>query len=306
MSKLKQGILFPSPPAYSFTSSRKDISGSGGVPPGPGAYASKPGAIRNNGNKFPRSTKSEKAPGTSPGPTDYDAFKGGIYKKGGYTIARRYNKSGDGDGVPGPSAYAPEKNMNKFMRKEPSATFGMAGLRGDEGKNDKIVPAPTDYNPKGSAFMPNGANFGRSGLKESKSGGFPSLVPGPGAYEDKRRWMGGGGNKFGRSTKKDRGDKNPGPADYPNEKYKRAFNTAGARIPRAKNLKDGEAGGPGPQSYKTDLSTMSHGKFSFGRAGLAHGEIKKEEFGPDYYNIPATVPDWPKYLLNEKKMKIHL
>ena len=126
--------------------------------------------------------------------------------------------------------------------------------------------------------------------------------PGPGEYQINRSIVQGGGVKFSLSSAHQRNDSLPGPGEYRMEEYTSAIDKKkGVKISKLSRNQNDKNDIPGPGSYTVKDPKENKGNYSIGKAGI-HGEVSKPQgSGVEYYDIPATVPDWPKYQIPDKK-----
>ena len=134
-------------------------------------------------------------------------------------------------------------------------------------------------------------------------------VPGPGAYNDSvafnRLSSAGRGVKFSKNERDISPDEKPGPGAYDANSY--TFDKRSPAVKFGKDVRDkglkSELPGPGAYDYQVNYPGAGS-KYSFGRAPRDK-QIKNE--GPEFYDIPHSIPNVPKYNYPEpSKRKIRL
>lgn len=315
MSRPKAGILYPSPPAYSFKSSRKDSS----PPPGPGPLeydvlkAQKLVQRGENAYSFPRSDSIKLRPRqSSPGPNQYDVNKSTFSTKGARILKANYSRNQEA--VPGVGSYSPFFNnypsgVKILKGNEPDPLKVKASLpspgqyhsefdKGQKGPSvifnksktvfkDTKVPGPGSYQVEERKRKPKGPVIGTSGMFEKSQ---KDSLPGPGAYIKSVSSLSNVGISISKRYETNKSQELPGPGDYFIEKsgsldkLKKGphFGTASRKLDE---LNGNEI--PGPGSYKVPDSVLEGHSSVFGKAG--ESILKKERLGvpgPGSYELP--------------------
>ena len=187
-----------------------------------------------------------------------------------------------GKDTPGPGAYINAGQNPSYG--SPSVKIGTA-KRNNYGKDDK--PGPGNYDvsssrPATAKSFPKAARNTQGRKKDN---------PGPGAYmhQDVKE-----GPQFSMSVKhyKSYETDTPGPGTYGYAEP--AHTRSNVAIGTAKRGKMQKQDVPGPGNYNS-YTTLSGPKFGFG----TQSKLKKSsDEGPPMYNIPASIPNVPKYGLS--------
>lgn len=152
------------------------------------------------------------------------------------------------------------------------------------------------------ASKPHVSKVGRAGLRASE-------VPGPGAYQDvdafKRISSPIGGQPFGNGRNEGKPSDIPGPGAYDPTINPTANKQPAVKFGREPRDRGQKSDIPGPGAYdQNGKYPASAAKFSFSKAPREQ-PIKNET--PDFYDIPHSIPNVPKYNYPEPaKRKIHL
>lgn len=152
------------------------------------------------------------------------------------------------------------------------------------------------------ASKPHVSKVGRAGLRASE-------VPGPGAYQDeaafKRISSPAGGVRFGAGRPEGKPSPVPGPGAYDPALQPSSSKQPSVKFGREPRDRAAKSEIPGPGAYEQNLKYPgSAAKFSFGKAAREQ-PVKNET--PDFYDIPHSIPNVPKYNYPEPaKRKIHL
>jgi hypothetical protein len=246
--------------------------------PGPGSYephSAKEGPRWNFGTeKRLRVSLSE-----FPGPGSYESA--GETGRPMYSMTARRPLTGDAE-VPGPGTYTP---------KSPHASiFYSVGHASREVRNSSQVPGPASYNtanPKSrSAFF--GTAKRAASVANEKN-------PGPGTYENLKKWE---GPRFSlRSRKADKSAENvpvrnrQGPGNYnPVHSFR---NEPAWKVGTEKREAGAKNKVPGPGSYEKK-GELAGPKWGFAKSKRTQ-ETKELSPGPAAYNIKASIPDVPAY-----------
>lgn len=262
--------------------------------PGPGAYLlaeikEVPQYV------FPREPRGKRVIPDYPGPGEYvipgltDELK---HKMGKTILPRRPLITKDSD-FPGPGAY----NV-KLPATTPSFSVGI-GKRPDlVGVNQK--PGPGAYTPNNLSLGAHSKSIG-TGLRPPIS--KDNNTPGPGAY---------GFNSFtddgpkytlvGRKAEAKTTSIPPGPGQYNPDLTAvkpQGIHTVIGTGQRTNESRRGLKGVPGPGAYDPELR-RDEPKWTFKKDPKQKINIEDEP-GPGQYEIPNTIPDVPKYLLNKAK-----
>jgi hypothetical protein len=257
--------------------------------PGPGAYVSpEPSKPYVPGFKFGSPTKERLPPPKleSPGPGNYDLTPPKNLR--GPTLRGRhespiFKRAADS---PGPGMY----DYNPMARSVPAFKIG-SSPRTDITKTGVYSPGPGGFTHK-----PEPPKGGRWSMAP-KERPTRSDAPGPGSYEfppikDKGRAITMGS---GRKPQKIPDGPGPGYAPMglpPNEKKTPTFSWGTA--PRQSPITT-QKQSPGPGQYATAPNSPQGRGLSFGRS--PRGSKKTPEYQGLMYNIPASYPNAPKYLM---------
>lgn len=174
---------------------------------------------------------------------------------------------------PGPGAYEHEESKT-------GPQYSMGG-RGGAYSGDSS-PGPGSYKSVGHLGGPQYSIGGRSGADD------PADVPGPGAYE-RRGDIPPPAWSFG-SKHAEKQESNPGPGQYSPEASQRS--SPGTLISQLERQSREITDSPGPGAYNIESHTSTQ-KYSFSKATRTGKE--EEDFRGG--NVPASVPNAPKYLL---------
>lgn len=166
-------------------------------------------------------------------------------------------------------------------------------------KYDKAndIPGPGAYDYTGAL---KGKSGGYSVGKAPRNKGGARDVPGPGAYDaDFKKVASTQGNiKFGKSGNNNRINDVPGPGAYDYTGVDSSKNR-GIKIGREIRDRSHNSDIPGPGSYN---GMIPDGKGGFRFAKSAKG-LKYGGDGPEFYDIPHSIPDVPSYNYPPKQQR---
>ena len=302
---------------YTFTKEGRDV-------PGPGAYSpAKPSKQLEVTTKLSqRSTVTDGTGACGPGPAAYSTWTKRDSPMAKFGTEAKMVKSSSSQGIPGPGSYSPP---SLFSHTQHAPIF--AGK--DRSSKQAALPGPGAYNPKPilSSIAP---VFGTG--TRSSFGPLPDQ-PGPGEYDPSHPVHAPThlANLNMSSRKGVALEGSPGPGAYP--QYS-SFN-AGTKVSLSGRRSDYSPGrlGPGPGTYEPNYAAVEG---SSPKAALGSGKrsdivvratgpgpvydtrskpeppfwrIAKEglkvrrpldDVGPGTYDIPAFVPDAPRYLSTKR------
>eukprot|EP00357_Protocruzia_adherens_P018502 CAMPEP_0115026988 /NCGR_PEP_ID=MMETSP0216-20121206/35151_1 /TAXON_ID=223996 /ORGANISM="Protocruzia adherens, Strain Boccale" /LENGTH=425 /DNA_ID=CAMNT_0002402323 /DNA_START=31 /DNA_END=1308 /DNA_ORIENTATION=+ len=263
---------FDGSPCYNFDKVTSRDQGAKEKKPGPGQY--------DTVSDFRQESKSPTMPGRRK-----------------FFIEERINKVS-----PGPGNYNPK---NSRFRSNPSYGFAISRepTEVDLSMVTTVVdPAPGSYDPdfkKGSTVCGSLESSFSKAARPDVNKVKKDLSPGPGAYETRGRV---GGPKFSMRTRPSSSGrpKTPGPGSYRDDDrvvqtHYGSFGFGYGEKCSKLNVSSESKAKPGPGNYKVNSRMIEGPQFSFSK------EVKitplKKTGGPEFYDVPAFVPDIQKYQL---------
>jgi hypothetical protein len=272
----------------SFTKAQRETELSVTKNPGPGHYDPSY-FLESPRYTFPIQERGRLPENHYPSPQAYviQSFIEDANGKGATVIPKREVKRTDGF-VPGPGSYDA-----KLPQIFPSFSVGK-GKRPEV--NQKIQsPGPAEYSPSSNTSP--GKSIGKGKRPPIN---FESLVPGPGAYESKSYTL--NGPKVTLVPRRENSNKDlqmPGPGHYSPEFKSAKGKSFSAVMGSAKRkFEEDTKGVPGPGTYERSRVNDSPG-WSF-RKSAKTVDKSLEIPGPGSYEFLVSVPDAPKYLINNK------
>lgn len=277
--------------AVSFTKAHRETLPPSTEVPGPGSYSLKeikevPQYV------FPKEQREKRAGNDFPGPGNYkipglsDELK---HKMGKTILPRRPMIAKDLD-FPGPGAY-----NSKYQDEQRSYSVGK-GARPALTRGTKN-PGPGQYDPINPNYIKNSKSIGLGNRPPlAKTNNFP----GPGSYDfPSFTQQGPKYTTVGRKPEIKGFVSNAGPGQY--DPDINATKPDGVHVvigtgQRTNESRRGVRTFPGPGAYDPVIKSDSP-KWSFKKDPKDKVNFEDEP-GPGMYNIPATIPDVPKYLLN--------
>jgi hypothetical protein len=280
--------------AVSFTKASREALQSSTSVPGPGAYSLKeikeiPQYV------FPRELREKRLAADYPGPGNYNipGMSEELKHKMGKTILPRRPLIAKDQNFPGPGAY--NSKYGDEMRSYSVGKGGRPALNRDS-KN----PGPGQYEPKNPALI----NYSKS----IGTGNRPPLaktnnIPGPGSYDFPSFTQ--NGPKFtlvGRKNEIKGFVSSAGPGQY--DPDVNASRPDGVHVvigtgQRTNESRRGVRTLPGPGAYDPAVKSDSP-RWTFKKDPKDKINFEDEP-GPGQYDIPPTVPDVAKYLLNNNR-----
>jgi hypothetical protein len=264
--------------------------------PGPGTYEVSPGKSSPQ-VAFTREARGKKLKSDYPGPGEYyiPGLTDELRRKMGKSMLSKSPITTNEPNFPGPGAY-----FVKDKRQGPAFSVG-------RGKRTEIAalrntPGPGNYEQRTSALGNKSKSFGtgiRPGI--AKANGFP----GPGAYNS--RSFIEEGPKYSLVARKNEVksvELLPGPGQYNPEIGAGRAEPTHAVIGTGQRTNENRRGirvSPGPGAYEFE-SRRNGPKWSFKKDAKEKASYEDEP-GPGQYEIPTTIPDVPKYLLNNANNK---
>ena len=227
----------------------------------------------------------------SPPPGQYNVvgFTDDLRHKG-KTMSSRPQGATQVSATPGPGAYY----TPQVVRTSPGFSIGQAARRAlnthtNEGGPAKYSPNRIDQTSKSCTF----AKSTRPSIARADRN------PGPGAY-DLSPEKATAYSILGRKAESKNKEETPGPGTYKTNSS--LVQSRGPRIgnsQRSEPTTQGTKLNPGPGHYSLVAPRVTTG-WTFGR-GLREKDILDDEPGPGAYEVPASVPDVPKYLMGSNQ-----
>jgi Sperm-tail PG-rich repeat len=262
--------------------------------PGPGAYSL--AEIKECPQYvFPKEPRGKRLIPDYPAPGEYnipDLSEELKHKPGKSMLSRRPLPIKD-SGAPGPGAYEV-----KMPKSTPSFSVGF-GKRSDLGSKNKN-PGPGEHNP---IFVSENKKSSSIGKGKRPDLAKSNNIPGPGAYNSSS--FIDEGPKFsmvGRKPEPKKITNPPGPGQYNsdiNPTKPDSIHPVIGTGQRTNESRRGLKNFPGPGAYDPYVKSDSP-KWTFKKDPKEKINFEDDP-GPGQYDIPPTVPDVPKYLLNPKK-----
>jgi len=270
-------------PNWSFGKERKGADKPTKRAPGPGEYEV-PTGIKGKGGSFGKEERDRRRKEPSPGPTSYEL--GTLTdRKPAFSMTSRHTRKEQTEDSPGPGAYSPPS----------PSPFGVHISASSRSLHSvSAVPGPGAYNPtvQEAVLAPGMKSAGRLPLHLDKG------TPGPGTYTVETRRSGQGIQIKGRhGGLSERISDLPGPGHYSPQTTFRGSTDSTPLWSFSKARKSHPARPshvPGPGDYF--LPTQTRPSCTFGTE-KREAESKQRGPGPGTYDVKATVPMVPNYLL---------
>lgn len=269
-------------PNWSFGKERKGADKLTKRAPGPGEYEIAADIRKGKGGSFGKEERERRRKEQSPGPASYTL---GLLtdRKPAFSMTARHSRKEEAGESPGPGAYSLPT----------SSHFGVHISASSRSLHSvSLVPGPGAYNPTvvESVLAPGIKSGGRLPLSLDKG------TPGPGAYTVETMRSGQGilikGRHGGLS---ERISDLPGPGHYsPQTTFRGSKDSPLWSFPKARKSHPVPSHVPGPGDYF--LPSPATPACTFG-GQKREMDTKRAVPGPGAYNIKATVPMVPSYLL---------